>query len=54
MSEPEFEQARDEIFETLNSSTLFTQHPELRAALEVIQVPERVIQFRYFDIAADV
>ncbi|KAG9003079.1 hypothetical protein FRB94_003392 [Tulasnella sp. JGI-2019a] len=42
--EPEFQQAVHEIKSTLGP--LFTKHPELHKALEVAQVPERVIQFR--------
>jgi glutamate dehydrogenase (NADP+) len=45
-SEPEFEQARDEIISTLESSTLFEKRPELRKVLPVVTIPERVIQFR--------
>ncbi|KAF4119644.1 glutamate dehydrogenase (NADP+) [Geosmithia morbida] len=45
-SEPEFEQAYKELVSTLEDSTLFQQHPEYRTALEVVSVPERVIQFR--------
>ncbi|POR37032.1 Glutamate dehydrogenase [Tolypocladium paradoxum] len=45
-SEPEFEQAYRELASTLENSTLFKEHPEYRAALEVASVPERVIQFR--------
>ncbi|KAI5284510.1 hypothetical protein KEM54_001275 [Ascosphaera aggregata] len=45
-SEPEFEQAYKELFSTLEESTLFTQHPAYRRALQVISIPERVIQFR--------
>jgi len=42
--EPEFEQAVHEITSTLGP--LFEKHPELHKALQVAQVPERVIQFR--------
>ncbi|KAK5993309.1 NADP-specific glutamate dehydrogenase [Cladobotryum mycophilum] len=45
-SEPEFEQAYKELASTLEDSSLFTEHPEYRTALEVVSVPERVIQFR--------
>lgn len=31
---------------TLEDSTLFEQHPEYRTALQVVSIPERVIQFR--------
>ncbi|KAL4763214.1 glutamate dehydrogenase [Aspergillus foveolatus] len=44
--EPEFEQAYKELASTLENSTLFEQHPEYRRALQVVSVPERVIQFR--------
>lgn len=45
-SEPEFEQAYNELESTLNNSSLFEQHPEYKTALAVAKVPERVIQFR--------
>ncbi|KAH7318614.1 NADP-dependent glutamate dehydrogenase [Stachybotrys elegans] len=48
-SEPEFEQAyhvTTELATTLENSTLFTQHPEYRKALEICSIPERIIQFR--------
>ncbi|KAI0472101.1 NADP-specific glutamate dehydrogenase [Xylariaceae sp. FL0804] len=45
-SEPEFEQAYKELASTLENSSLFKKNPEYRKALEVISVPERVIQFR--------
>jgi glutamate dehydrogenase (NADP+) len=45
-SEPEFEQAYKELVSTLENSTLFTKNPEYRTALEVVSVPERIIQFR--------
>ncbi|PHH73897.1 hypothetical protein CDD82_5220 [Ophiocordyceps australis] len=45
-SEPEFEQAYKELASTLEDSTLFKEHPEYRAALEVCAIPERVLQFR--------
>ncbi|KAM0285124.1 hypothetical protein ACHAQH_001552 [Verticillium albo-atrum] len=44
--EPEFLQAHSELVSTLEDSSLFTQHPEFRTALEVVSIPERVIQFR--------
>lgn len=44
--EPEFEQAFNEIASTLKSSSLFQKHPEFERALEVVSIPERVIQFR--------
>jgi glutamate dehydrogenase (NADP+) len=46
MAEPEFQQARQELVSTLENSTLFEKNPEYRKALEVVSVPERVIQFR--------
>ncbi|ODA84048.1 hypothetical protein RJ55_02566 [Drechmeria coniospora] len=45
-SEPEFEQAYQELASTLEESTLFEKHPEYRTALKVCAIPERVIQFR--------
>ncbi|RMZ80348.1 hypothetical protein DV738_g2874, partial [Chaetothyriales sp. CBS 135597] len=45
-SEPEFEQAYNELASTLENSSLFKQHPEYRTALKVVSIPERVIQFR--------
>jgi glutamate dehydrogenase (NADP+) len=45
-SEPEFEQAYTELAHTLENSKLFTVSPELKAALPVVSVPERIIQFR--------
>ncbi|KFA63223.1 hypothetical protein S40285_04924 [Stachybotrys chlorohalonatus IBT 40285] len=45
-SEPEFEQAYHELVASLENSTLFSEHPEYRTALEVVSIPERVIQFR--------
>ncbi|KAL8286227.1 hypothetical protein RQP46_004715 [Phenoliferia psychrophenolica] len=44
VSEPEFEQAVNEIGSTLGP--LFEQRPELKRAFEILQIPERVIQFR--------
>ncbi|KAH7125389.1 Glutamate/Leucine/Phenylalanine/Valine dehydrogenase-domain-containing protein [Dendryphion nanum] len=46
MAEPEFEQARQELVSTLENSTLFEKHPEYKKALEVVSIPERIIQFR--------
>ncbi|KAF9516036.1 hypothetical protein BS47DRAFT_1341362, partial [Hydnum rufescens UP504] len=43
-TEPEFEQAVHEITSTL--APFFAKHPEYKNALEIIQIPERVIQFR--------
>lgn len=45
-SEPEFEQAYNELASTLESSKLFQVSPELKACLSVVSIPERVIQFR--------
>lgn len=35
-----------ELASTLEDSTLFKEHPEYRTALEVVSIPERVVQFR--------
>jgi len=43
-SEPEFEQAVEEVTSSLKS--FLEKHPEYQKALEIIQIPERVIQFR--------
>ncbi|ELU38324.1 glutamate dehydrogenase (NADP+) [Rhizoctonia solani AG-1 IA] len=43
-SEPEFEQAVNEITSTL--APFLAKHPEYERALEVAKIPERVIQFR--------
>lgn len=45
-SEPEFEQAFNELASTLENSTLFKKFPEYRTALKIAAIPERVIQFR--------
>ncbi|KAK9235447.1 Glutamate/Leucine/Phenylalanine/Valine dehydrogenase-domain-containing protein [Lipomyces kononenkoae] len=45
-SEPEFEQAYNELLLTLENSTLFEKKPHLKRALAVVSIPERVIQFR--------
>jgi len=45
-SEPEFEQAYNELASTLDNSTLFEKHPHYRKALKVVSIPERVIMFR--------
>jgi glutamate dehydrogenase (NADP+) len=44
--EVEFQQAYDELASTLNNSTLFEKHPEYKKALEIVAIPERIIQFR--------
>jgi glutamate dehydrogenase (NADP+) len=46
MSEPEFEQARKELVSTLEGSSIFEKNPEYKKALEVVSIPERIIQFR--------
>ncbi|KAL5114294.1 NADP-dependent glutamate dehydrogenase [Pleosporales sp. CAS-2024a] len=46
MSEPEFEQAYKELVSTLEGSTIFKKNPEYKKALEVVSIPERIIQFR--------
>jgi len=43
-SEPEFLQAQDEIYSTLGP--LFDEYPEYKKIFDVVQIPERVIQFR--------
>ena len=35
-----------ELASTLEDSSLFTEHPEYRTALEVASIPERIVQFR--------
>ncbi|KAK0754529.1 NADP-specific glutamate dehydrogenase [Schizothecium vesticola] len=45
-SEPEFEQAYNELASSLENSTLFEKFPEYRTALKVASIPERVLQFR--------
>ncbi|KAK7202497.1 Glutamate/Leucine/Phenylalanine/Valine dehydrogenase-domain-containing protein [Myxozyma melibiosi] len=45
-SEPEFEQAYNELLLTLESSTLFEKRPDLKACIPVVSIPERIIQFR--------
>jgi hypothetical protein len=39
-------QSRSELASTLENSTLFQKKPEYRKALQVVSVPERVVQFR--------
>jgi glutamate dehydrogenase (NADP+) len=46
VSEPEFEQARAELWSTLEGSTLFQKKPHLQEYFKVIEIPERIIQFR--------
>jgi len=45
-SEPEYEQAYNELVSTLENSKLFQVSPELKACLPVVGIPERLIQFR--------
>lgn len=45
-SEPEFEQAYNELLSTLKDSTLFEKRPELEKVIPIVSIPERVIQFR--------
>ena len=45
-SEPEFEQAYNELASSLEHSSLFEKNPEYRTALKVASIPERVVQFR--------
>ncbi|GAA5909155.1 hypothetical protein JCM8208_003391 [Rhodotorula glutinis] len=44
VSEPEFEQAKSEIYNSLGP--LFKKRPELENAFKVLAIPERIIQFR--------
>ena len=44
--EPEFQQAYDELFSSLQNSTLFQKHPEYEKVIPVVSIPERIIQFR--------
>lgn len=46
VSEPEFEQAYKELASSLENSSLFEKHPEYKKALQVVAIPERIIQFR--------
>jgi glutamate dehydrogenase (NADP+) len=43
-SEPEFEQARNEL--AISIAPFLAKHPEYERAFEIVQVPERIIQFR--------
>lgn len=45
-SEPEFEQAYNEVISTLKDSALFEKEPKYEKVLKVIGIPERIIQFR--------
>lgn len=42
--EPEFEQALNELTQSLGP--FLKKNPEYKKALEIVQIPERVIQFR--------
>ncbi|KAG4108449.1 NADP-specific glutamate dehydrogenase [Neocallimastix lanati (nom. inval.)] len=44
--EPEFEQARDVILNSLTQSKIFEKNPDLKRCIPVIVEPERVIEFR--------
>ncbi|KAJ3557166.1 hypothetical protein NM688_g1623 [Phlebia brevispora] len=43
-SEPEFEQALNEV--TASLEVFLKANPEYKKALEIVQVPERIVQFR--------
>ncbi|KAI4523449.1 hypothetical protein K525DRAFT_267972 [Schizophyllum commune Loenen D] len=43
-SEPEFEQALTEL--TLSLGPFLKANPEYQKALDIVQIPERIIQFR--------
>ncbi len=45
-AEPEFEQAYNELVSCLKGSTLFEKRPDLEAAIPIVSIPERLIQFR--------
>ncbi|KAH0556048.1 hypothetical protein GP486_006011 [Trichoglossum hirsutum] len=45
-TEPEFQQAYNELVSTLENSNLFQKNPEYKTALSVVSIPERIIQFR--------
>lgn len=45
-TEPEFQQAYNELVSTLENSSLFQKNPEYKTALDVVSIPERIIQFR--------
>ena len=45
-TEPEFQQAYEEIVSCLRDSTLFVKYPKYEKVLPVVSVPERVIEFR--------
>ncbi|ANZ74220.1 BA75_01436T0 [Komagataella pastoris] len=44
--EPEFEQAYNELLSTIQDSTLFEKKPEYKKVIDVVSIPERVVQFR--------
>ncbi|KAG8773315.1 hypothetical protein FRC15_002095 [Serendipita sp. 397] len=43
-SEPEFEQARNELATSI--APFLAKHPEYERAFEIVQIPERILQFR--------
>ncbi|KAG8799269.1 hypothetical protein FRC17_007177, partial [Serendipita sp. 399] len=43
-SEPEFEQARNELATSI--APFLAKHPEYETAFEIVQIPERILQFR--------
>ena len=45
-SEPEFQQAYDEIVSSVEDSKIFEKFPQYKKALPIVWVPERIIQFR--------
>ena len=42
--EPEFEQALNEL--TMSLEPFLAANPEYKKALEIVQIPERIVQFR--------
>ncbi|CUS20860.1 LAQU0S01e16248g1_1 [Lachancea quebecensis] len=44
--EPEFQQAYEEVVNSLKDSTLFEKQPKYQKVLPIVSVPERIIQFR--------
>ena len=45
-SEPEFQQAYDEIVSSVEDSKIFEKFPQYKKVLPIVSVPERIIQFR--------